>query len=91
MWRALVGFCLDPDATAVLMDDALDVRQPNTGALEVLLAVQTLKNAEQLAHVSHVEADAIIADEDHLLAIHFSSCSGLPLATSSGGSSMKMA
>ena len=55
------------DAAAVARDDAAHVGQTDAGALEILGAVQALEDAEQLAHVFHVEADAVVGDADHPL------------------------
>ena len=54
---------------AVPLDDAADGRQADAGALELVVPVQALEHAEQLARIAHVEADAVVADEDVLLAV----------------------
>src|ERR1041384_1683340 len=59
----LVHRAFGPDATAVPVDDALHGRKANARAFKLARAVQTLKRAEQLADISHVEACAVVADE----------------------------
>ena len=58
---------LGPDSAAVPMHDALNRGQPDARAFECLRRVQALEYAEQLIYIFHVEADAIIANEDHHL------------------------
>ena len=45
------------------VDDALDGRQPNAGALKLFRPMQTLKYAKQLVDVLHLKARAVIGDE----------------------------
>ena len=45
------------------VDDALDGRQPNSGALKLFRPMQTLKYAKQLVDVRHLKACAVIGDE----------------------------
>ena len=45
------------------VDDALDGRQPNAGALKLFRPMQTLKYAKQLVDVLHLKACAVIGDE----------------------------
>ena len=45
------------------MDDTLDHGQPDAGSLQFGIAVHALEDAEQLVGVTHVEADAVVADE----------------------------
>jgi hypothetical protein len=59
---------LGPHAPTVTLDDALDDGQTHAGALEILQAVQPLEHAEQLIGIFHVEAGAIVTDEENLLA-----------------------
>src|SRR5207245_4813676 len=47
------------------MNDALDIRQTDAGALKLARAVEPLEHSEKLIHVLHVEAGAVIANEDH--------------------------
>ena len=49
--------------SAVAMNDAPDVRQPDPGPFKFRLAMQSRKNSEQLVNVTHVEPDAIVADK----------------------------
>src|ERR1700674_866074 len=58
---------LGPNAPAVALDDALHDRQADAGAFEILRAMQPLKHAEKLVGILHVEADAVVANEEHLL------------------------
>ena len=58
----LINFALRPDTPAMARDNSSDDRQPNTGAGE-LCSMQALEGSEQLVGISHVEADAIVADE----------------------------
>ena len=51
------------------MNDAAHVGEPDTGALEFVATVEPLEDAEQLVHVLHVEADAVVANEHHRLAV----------------------
>ncbi len=51
------------------LDDAADGRQADARTLELVVPVQTLEDAEQLARVAHVEADAVVADEDVLIVL----------------------
>src|SRR5207245_7398253 len=62
---ALARLSLRPGPAAVAVDDAPDVRQADPRALELLRAMETLEHAEELGGVLHVEADAVVADEDH--------------------------
>src|SRR5712672_3333515 len=59
--RALARFRLGPDAAAMALDDAVDDREADAGALELLGAVQPLKGAEELGGVAHVEPRAVVA------------------------------
>ena len=45
--------------------DALDHRQTDTGAIELVFEVQALKHAEQLVHVFHIESDPVVLDVIH--------------------------
>ena len=60
--RALVQRGVSPDPAAVTVDDPLDNRQPDPGALVLLGAVQPLKHAKQLVAVAHIKAHAVIVD-----------------------------
>jgi N-acetylmuramoyl-L-alanine amidase len=48
----------------VPLDDAAHVGEADTGALGLINAVETLKHAKQLVGLLHVEADAVVTDED---------------------------
>src|SRR5207302_4166903 len=65
----LVNGGLGPDSTAVLADDAIDRGEADTGAFELLGAMQALKYAEQFVGIFHVEPDTIVANEDGRIAI----------------------
>ena len=45
-------------------DDVAHVGQPDAGALEFLGAVQALEHAEKFVGIAHVEADAVVLDEE---------------------------
>src|SRR5690606_35802635 len=63
--RAFVYGGFRPDATAVSEQHALHRRQPDSGSLKFVHAVQSLKSAEQFSGVCHVEACAVIAHKIH--------------------------
>src|SRR5262249_48723785 len=65
---ATVHHPLSPDSTPMARHDALHRGETYSGALEYLGTMQALKHAEQLVHVAHVEADAVVLDEHHELA-----------------------
>src|SRR6266496_1340612 len=67
--RAAVHCAFRPGSSAVAMNDALDARQTNAGPLELLLAVQPLKHAEQFFGILRIETDAVVANEDYRLAV----------------------
>src|SRR5260370_29729179 len=58
--RPLVGAALGPDPPAVSVDDALDEGQTDPRPFELVVPVQSLKDPEQLACITHVEARAVI-------------------------------
>src|SRR6185437_11168733 len=62
--RALAGFRFGPDPAAVHVDHALNRGQPNAGARIFLRAVQSLEWTEQPVGVGHVEARAVVAQEE---------------------------
>src|SRR5581483_8375605 len=49
-----------PDAASVAVNDALDEGEPDSGSLVLGLAVQSLKHAEELVRVPHVESDSVV-------------------------------
>jgi hypothetical protein len=51
----------------VPLDDALHGRKPDPAAGKLSLRVKPLEGGEQLVHVPHIEADAVVADEEGLL------------------------
>jgi hypothetical protein len=59
----LIDGSLGPDRSAMPVDDALDCRQPNSGALKLFIPMQALKYAKQLVDVLHLKACAVISDE----------------------------
>ena len=59
---------IGPDFPAMAGDNALDKCQPHAGAFELVSAMQTLENAKEFVGVLHVKADAIVFDEEDLLA-----------------------
>ena len=62
----MADFALSPDQAAMPLDDALHVREPDTGALELARGMQALEDGEQFPRVFHVEARSIVADEAEL-------------------------
>ena len=67
--RAFVRLAFGPDAPAMAGDDAVDDRQADAGAFEIVGAMQALEHAEEFLRVALVEADAVVADEVHRLAV----------------------
>src|SRR5215510_2923652 len=65
--RALVHDSLGPDASAMTVDDALHNSEAHACALILLGAVQSLKDAEELMSIAHVETYAIVFDEVDVL------------------------
>src|SRR5579872_1334639 len=59
---ALVERTLRPDATLVTHNDALDYREADPGTRIISLTLQALEDAEKLAHIFHVESDAVVFD-----------------------------
>jgi hypothetical protein len=53
----------------VPLDDAADGGQADAGAFEFVVPVQALEHPEQLAGIAHVEADAVVPNEDVLRAL----------------------
>ena len=66
--RATIHLGISPDATAVTVGDSLHEGQGQThsAALERIGLVQSLQNSEQLVLVTHVEPDAVVANEVHV-------------------------
>src|SRR3984957_9011722 len=67
--RALIQFGFRPGSATMFADDALHRGQSNACALEIFGPMQPLKDAEQFVFILHVEADAIVANENDALAI----------------------
>src|ERR1700722_12117208 len=67
--RALIRFGFRPGWATIVANDALHRGQSNACALEIFGPMQPLKDSEQLILILHVEADAIVANEDDALAI----------------------
>src|SRR5450432_3340088 len=61
------GFC--PDATAVLLNDALHGRQAHAGARKVLGAMEPLKDPEEFISVFHIETYAVVCNADYGLTV----------------------
>ena len=55
------------------LNDALDIGQPDARALELLLAVQALKHAEQLAGIPLIKPRPVVANEDRRFAVSIGS------------------
>src|SRR6266545_7856263 len=60
-----------PDAAAVPGDDAADRREADAGAFELRRGVQSLEHAEQLVRVLHVEAGAVVPNQERVRSVHF--------------------
>ena len=60
--RALIYQRIGPHATAMTMDNSLYDGQPYTCALVILAIVKPLEDAKELILITHIEADAIVAD-----------------------------
>src|ERR1700730_10518054 len=54
--RTLAGLRVGPNSASVALDDPLYKGQPPPGPLVIIRAVQSLKDAEKLADILHVEA-----------------------------------
>src|SRR5262249_11863644 len=61
--RACIHQALGPHLPAVAMDDPLHGGKADSSAFESVGPVETLEDPEELVHVSHVEADAVVPDE----------------------------
>src|SRR5690349_7498340 len=59
--RALIHLPFGPDAPAVARDDAQDGRQANPCALKFFSRMMTLKRAEKLIDIGHIETRALVA------------------------------
>src|SRR4051794_24140234 len=68
-----------PDPSAVANDDTLDCGQANAGTLKFVGMMKTLEHAKKLVRVLHVETHAIIAHEQHRLAVLFAITANLDL------------
>src|SRR6185436_13423725 len=66
---AFARLALRPHAPAMFFDGAAHDREAHASAFELGLAVQPLEHLEQLARTFHVEADAVVANEEHVLAV----------------------
>src|SRR5438132_9993915 len=64
-----------PDLTDMAMNDALDGRQPDTGAWELRLRMQPLEGTEQLAGVLRIETGAIVPHVVHVAPLAVSASS----------------
>src|SRR5262249_40123262 len=62
--RALIDRAFRADMPTVPVNDALNGRQTDAGAVELLGPMQALKHPEQLVRVAHVESCAVVPDED---------------------------
>src|SRR5205085_10302442 len=64
-------FSFGPDPAAVSQHDTLDECQADSGAFEIVDAVQPLKYAEQLRAVLHIESHAVVSHEIRVLSPAF--------------------
>ena len=63
--RAIRGFDEVCIATSDLpIDDPSDVGETDPSAFELVGGVQPLKHAKELVRIPHIEADAVVANED---------------------------
>src|SRR6185295_5900619 len=62
--RPLVFAAFRPDASAVTVDDALNVGQADAGAFKIAGAMQPLEDAEKFVGVLHVEAGSVVPDKE---------------------------
>src|SRR6185295_3578461 len=62
--RALAGGGLDPDASAVALDDLLADGEADAGAGVLLTGVQALKQHEYFLEVLGLDADPVVPDEE---------------------------
>src|SRR5271165_6018971 len=65
--RAAVQHAFGPDSAPVALDNALDIGQSDARAGKLSLAVQALKDAEELAGILRIEARAVVAHKNHVL------------------------
>jgi hypothetical protein len=63
--RTAIYPAVRPSAAAVPADHPPHGGEPNARPLELFLAMQALKHAEQFSSVAHVEADAVVAHVEH--------------------------
>lgn len=47
------------------MHDAADIRETDSGSFKFIRPMETLKDAEQLGRILHIEPYSIIANKDH--------------------------
>src|SRR6266436_4393537 len=67
--RAAIHGTLGPRPPAVPLNNPPDVGQTHAKAFKIRTGMQPLKDAEEFGRVSHVETDAVIADEDNRLLV----------------------
>ena len=51
------------------IDDAANIGKPDACTLEVFLAVQALKNAEEVVGILHIKPHSVVTDENHDLGL----------------------
>jgi hypothetical protein len=59
----LIELGLGPYPTAMPVNDPLHDRQTNACSLELVCAMETLKDAEKLVYIPHIEAGSVVAHE----------------------------
>src|SRR5258707_14868901 len=59
-------FGLRPYSAAVTQDDSMHDGESNAGAFEFVLVMEALEHSEELARVSHVKADTVVAHNNYL-------------------------
>src|SRR2546425_11250048 len=67
--RAFVHFCFCPDTAAMPVNDALHNRETDSRSFVLLGAMEPLEDSKEFPHILHVEADSVVFDDIHGLAI----------------------
>ena len=66
---AYAGLRLDPDGSAMVLDDSATNGKSNSSSGIVVCIVEPLKHFEDAIGVSRIDADAIVADRDQPRAV----------------------
>src|SRR5271155_786127 len=65
---APVWFSFRPNPATMFLHDTMDGGQSHTRAFKVFVTVKALEDSEQFIGILHVEANAVVPHEEHLLA-----------------------